>query len=93
MALKITEKNGIFMVEGAINTATSKYFESHIWAIINKYNNVTINIDNVNYIDSNGLSILRNVYLSCLMKYNIAFYIVGNGCKEIYDDFRFNKVA
>ena len=81
------------MIEGAINAVTSKNFQSYLAEKINKYNEVTINIDKVNYIDSTGLSTLRYFYLSCLMKYNKAFYIVGNGCKEIYDDFKFENIA
>ena len=58
-----------------------------------KYNKVTINIDKVDQIDVIGLSVLKHFYLSCLMNYNRAFYIVGNGCKEIYDEFRFEKAS
>ena len=93
MALTITEQNGIFNIEGSIINTTSKYFKIHMSEILKKYNKVTINIDKVSQIDEAGLSVLRYFHISSLMKYNRAFYIVGNGCKEIYDDFRFNKVA
>ena len=91
MALKITDQNGLFIIEGSINSVTSKHFENHLEEIINKNNKVTINIDKVNQIDSIGLSILKHFYNSCLRNYNKAFFIVGNGCKEIYDDFKIEE--
>lgn len=93
MALTITRENGVFMIAGAINASTSKHLENHFGSLLEKYNEVTINIDKVSHIDATGLSALRALYQSCLTNYNKAFYIIGNGCKEIYDDFRYNMAG
>ena len=92
MALIVTDQNGIFTVSGSINSTTSESFRNHLDTIINSYKNVTINIDNVNQIDANGLSVLREFYLDGL-RYNRDFFIIGNGCKEIYDEFKFEKAV
>ena len=92
MALKIIEQNGIFIAEGSINSATSEFFQNHFNDIIDKYKKVTINIDKVNQIDRIGLSVLRKFYINGL-RYNRDFSIVGFGCKEIYDEFKFEEVA
>jgi len=92
MALKITEQNSIFVIEGSINSATAKSFQNHLNILINHYSEVTINIDKVNNIDEHGLSILREFHLNAL-RFKRGFWIIGNGCKEIYDEFKFEKVA
>ncbi len=92
MILKITDQNVIFMMEGPINTATSESLKTYLNSITDKYKRVTINIDKVSKIDIKGLSVLRDFYLKGL-RYNRDFSIVGYGCKEIYDDFKFDEAV
>lgn len=92
MVLKITEQNFVFVVEGPINAITSESFQNQLNIIMDNYKKVTINIDKVNQIDGIGLSVLREFYLNGL-RYNRDFSIVGFGCKEIYDEFKFEDVA
>ncbi|MGB0980477.1 MAG: hypothetical protein ACPGUH_00115 [Winogradskyella sp.] len=72
----IKENNGVFLVEGSINTATTKSFETHFKTI----ERLTITIKNITCINANRL------YTNTL-NYNRDFFIVYNGCKEIYNDF------
>lgn len=90
MALKITNQNGVFVAVGPINAATSKSFQNHLNILIEKYKKVTINIDDVNQIDTNGLSVLKEFYLRGL-RYNRDFSIVGYGCKEIHNEFKLEE--
>ena len=92
MSLTIKETNGIFNLEGSINAATAKYFQTHFETILNASKKLTINIDNIIEIDINGMKALKRLHTNALI-FNRYFYIVGNGCKEIYDEFRFNSVA
>ncbi|MDH7911306.1 STAS domain-containing protein [Winogradskyella sp. SYSU M77433] len=92
MALKITENNGIFTVEGSLNTETSKSFKIHMDVLFQTCEEVVINIDNVTEIDVTGLSVLR-YFFNNSQKENRSFFITGYGCKEIYDDFRTNYAA
>ncbi|NMH88733.1 STAS domain-containing protein [Flavivirga algicola] len=92
MALKITEQNGTFLIEGTINTTTAMNFQNHLEAILNRRNMLTIDIENVTEIDASGMKALRALYGNALI-YNRPFYIIGTGCKEIYDDFTFTDAA
>ena len=90
MALNVTDQNGTFAASGPINATTSESFRNHLNNIIEKYRNMTINIDGVNQIDAAGLSVLKEFYLRGF-RYNRDFSIVGYGCKEIYNEFKFEE--
>lgn len=92
MAIKITQKNGVFLVEGHINADTVKDFQTHFEFILNANDQLTINIEHVNEIDFNGVQALMALYTNAII-YNKKFYIVGTGCKEIYDFFQYNNTA
>ncbi|MDT0558982.1 hypothetical protein RM697_10005 [Ichthyenterobacterium sp. W332] len=92
MALTIKEINGEFLVEGAINASTVKYFQNHCEILMQAFGDLTLNIEKITQIDKNGLLALRALYDNAL-NYNRGFYIVGVGCKEIYDEFRFTVEA
>ncbi|WP_052467068.1 STAS domain-containing protein [Psychroserpens damuponensis] len=92
MALQILEQNGIFNLHGRLTTATSQSFLNHFKNIITSVNDVTINIDKVSEIDATGMSAIRVLYDNAL-QYNRNFFIIGNGCKEIYEEFRYTEEA
>lgn len=92
MALTIKENNGEFLLEGAINSSTAKDLKNHCEALLNAFGQLTINIEKITAIDTNGLAALRSLYNSAL-KYNQSFFITGTGCKEIYNEFRFTVAA
>jgi len=52
------------VVVGQINTTTLEPFPFHLNCIIDKNGKMTINIDQVNQIDANGVSVLREFYLN-----------------------------
>ena len=92
MALKITKQNRTFLVEGALNSITAMNFKNHLESILNTYGALTIDIEKVTEIDASGMKALRALYSNALI-YNRPFYIVGTGCKEIYDDFTIINAA
>jgi anti-anti-sigma regulatory factor len=87
MALQILKQNGIFQLQGNLTTATTRSFIIHFEHIISKVKNVTVNIDNVNIIDASGVDALKTLIAVALRSNNI-FSVVGDGCKDIYDDYR-----
>jgi len=87
MALKITDENGIFIIEGSINYATYKLFTNQLNSLMNNNKNVVINIDKVNHLDNKGLSILRKFYLHALRD-NKKISIIGLGNKVMNLDLR-----
>ena len=87
MALTITENDRILLVEGTINTTTVKNLKSHCETLLRTCGEATIDIQQIAYIDGNGLLALRELY-EYAKQTHTAFFIVGDGCKEIYDEFR-----
>lgn len=92
MSLQISNKNGTFNLTGKINTTTASAFKTHMKFVFKTQKEVVINIDNVQEIDVAGVSTLKELYMHALV-YNKTFYITGNGCKDIYHDFRYHNVA
>ena len=92
MTLQILKKNEIFYLKGRLNNSTLKFFNSYFEYNLSRNKNVTINIDDVTEIDKNGLEAMRNFTKVAILKQK-AFSIVGNGCKEIYDDFKQTNLA
>lgn len=92
MALQILEENGTFELHGSLTTATTKSFIMHFEHMINTVKNITINIDNVNTIDATGVEALKMVMTNALRSNHI-FSVIGNGCKDIYDEYKSSVTA
>lgn len=92
MALQILECNGTFYITGKINTTTSNSFLTHFTHILRKYDEVTINIDNVKEIDKVGVEAFKTLHANAIEN-QAAFSIMGYGCKDIYYEFTYHKAA
>lgn len=92
MALKITQQNGTFLVEGVINATTALSFKNHLNYILDKRKELIIDIENVTEIDTNGVNALQTLYTNAMI-YNKSFFVVGTGCKEIQEHFESNNAA
>jgi anti-anti-sigma regulatory factor len=92
MALKITDQNGIFILEGSINSATSELLQNHLNIIMEKNKKVTVNIDLVNHIDINGILVLKGFYQNTL-KDKRDFSIIGYTSEEIFKGDNFENAA
>jgi ABC-type transporter Mla MlaB component len=92
MALHILECNGTFYLKGVLNVTTSNPFMTHFEHILKNTKDVTINIDQVKEIDRSGVDAFKIIYANA-QKGNMRFSITGNGCKDLYDEFRYYQVA
>nr|WP_321227093.1 STAS domain-containing protein [uncultured Psychroserpens sp.] len=92
MALKITRDEKTYTVVGKINASTASHFKTHFVITLNSLSDLTIDISKVTEIDSNGIEALKTLYNNAI-SWNKPFFIVGTGCKEIYEELRFNAVA
>ncbi|PWG06788.1 STAS domain-containing protein [Polaribacter aquimarinus] len=86
MSLQISEKNGMFHLNGKINSSTLNFFSTYFNYNLSQSNAIVVNIDNVKEIDRSGLEAIENFTKLALFKEK-SFSIVGYGCKEIYDHF------
>ncbi|WP_298520887.1 hypothetical protein [uncultured Kordia sp.] len=92
MALQITQQNGTFLLNGKLNATTSRAFIIHFEYIIEQYQNVVVNIDGVSEIDYDGLEGIKTVTAIALRNHKM-FSVIGNGCKDVYQDFNCSQVA
>ena len=92
MALTITEKHGVFLIEGSINASTAKHFIDHCEAILDANGELTIHIENVKEIDANGIRAIEVLYKSALSQ-NRGFMIIGNINRDLYEELRAIKTA
>ncbi|WP_026754798.1 STAS domain-containing protein [Sediminibacter sp. Hel_I_10] len=92
MALKITRNENTFTLEGQINACTASNFKTHFMLMLNSMRDITIDISKVTEIDSNGMHAIKSVYNNAT-SWHKPFYIIGNGCKEIFQDIRPNYAA
>ena len=92
MALQIFKSNSVFHLTGKINTGTSSEMFHHLISILMETGELNINIDEVIEIDTNGLSVLVQLNDYALSN-RFKFGITGYGCKDIYDHFKYQKVA
>ena len=83
MALQILKKNGTFELYGNLNTKTSRLFIIHFEHLIKTLKNVTINIDKISIIDSNGLEALETL-IAISLKNESVFYIISKEYKGTY---------
>lgn len=92
MSLKITKKKSVYYLKGMINKPTSNLFLNYFRKKLNKKKRIVLNIDETSRIDKTGLNALKEIITKGI-KNKKDVYIVGNGCKEIYDDIHQNQTA
>ncbi|MCA0152061.1 STAS domain-containing protein [Winogradskyella vincentii] len=78
MALTINENNGIFTVEGIVNSTTANQLKNHCETILNTTGEVILDLQHIAFIDINGLLTLRSLYAHANAS-NTTFYVIGDG--------------
>lgn len=91
MPLKISKNKSVYHVKGKVNTADVKSFLTYFTEKIDKKKKITLNIEEAEEIDKNGLNAMQQLMILASSKEK-KFSIVGNGCKEIYDHFYLNQL-
>lgn len=85
MALAIEKLHNVFYVKGTIDYLSSHFFKKYIELQLFKYQNIVIEINQVQKIDRLGMDTLALLYRFSLEKKKDLKFI-GYGCKEIYDE-------
>lgn len=91
MALTIIRQKNTFKVEGQLNKENASNFKTHLVLMLNCLNQITIDIDKVTKIDKSGLDAIKTLYNNA-KAWNKRFVIVGEGCKDIYEEIRLTSV-
>ena len=92
MALQISENKGTFHLKGSVNATTTRSFIIYFEHLINTIDNVKINIDKIKNIDESGVEAFKTL-IAISLRNNKFFLIVGNGSKDIYEDYSYSNVA
>jgi anti-anti-sigma regulatory factor len=92
MSLRITSCNNYFKLKGIFNKEDMHVFKSEFENIFDYFSSLTINIEDLESIDSNGVSALANLHELAISR-NRKFSIIGMGCKDLYDHFKSNSAA
>jgi anti-anti-sigma regulatory factor len=92
MYLKISKKKSVYHLKGVINKLTVKLFLDYFKIKIKSKKKIVLNIDETKQIDRSGLNALKQILKKGTKKSKDVF-IVGNGCKEIYDDMYQTKIV
>lgn len=86
MTLRILKKKSVYYVKGGIVTPNVTLLLNYFIKKIDKKKKITLNIEEANQIDKNGLKAIKQLMTLASTKQK-NFCIVGGGCKEIYDHF------
>jgi len=92
MALQITQQNGAFLLSGELNSLSIRSFVIHFEYLIEHHQNIIVNIDGLTEVDYDGLEGIKTVTAIALRNHKM-FSVIGNGCKDIYQDFNCSQVA
>lgn len=87
MNLEINCYNNLYQVSGILNRKNAHIFRNEFKKIFEKVNSLTLSIDGLQSIDRYGVMELANLHNESLMQKK-KFAIVGNGCKDLYDEFQ-----
>lgn len=85
MPLKISKKKSVYHLKGEINNLNVNLFLDYFENKIKSKKKIVLNIDKTKEIDKIGLKAIKEIVKKGTNK-NKEIYIVGKGCKEIYDD-------
>ena len=85
MSLQISKKKSVYFIKGRITKSTVKLFSTYFKKKLSKNKKIVLNIDAAKQIDSLGVKALKEIVKEGTEKRKDVF-IVGYGCKEIYDD-------
>lgn len=92
MTLTIKKNHGLFSVAGAITAATAQHFQTYFENVLESSGDLTIDIENINEIDEDGVNAIRVLYNNA-RNFERGFLIIGNVSKHIFESIRSIKVA
>ena len=85
MTLKIIKTDSLIQLNGNLNINNFKKVEKKVNRFLKKKSKITLNIDNVNEIDTGAVDSIVKIFENALNS-DKQIDIVGNGTKDIYDE-------
>ena len=92
MDLKITHSHNFFKLKGILDRNSLDLFQREFSNIFEKVNALTISIEEVEWMDRYGVKAMTSLHNEALMK-NKKLSIIGLGCRELYEHFKYQTTA
>lgn len=91
MALQITNRFGVYEINGELNAQNVNSLNNHFKMLIEKSKIVTISLNKINEIDKTAVDAISNLYKKALSE-NKVFYIVGQDNENVNQQFQSQKL-
>ena len=92
MNLKISHSQNFFKLKGILDKNSISFFKHEFNHIFEKVNNLTVSIEEIEWMDRYGVKAMSDLHNEALEK-NKKLSIIGLGCKELYEHFKYNTTA
>jgi len=92
MGLTITNSNNFFEISGILDRSNVFEFQEAFRNIFDKTEEITISIKGLKSIDRYGVNAIAKLHNESINKEK-RLYIIGLGCKELYDHFKSEEAA
>ena len=92
MNLKITHCNNFFKLKGILDRKNLSLFYREFNDIFDRENSLTINIEEVEWMDRYGVKAMTELHNEAISK-NKKLSIIGMGCRDLYDHFKYQTTA
>ncbi|MCF8273686.1 hypothetical protein [Yeosuana sp. AK3] len=92
MNLKITHSNNYFKLKGILDRDNLDLFQKEFKNIFDKVSNLTISIEEIEWMDKYGVKAMAGLHDEAIIK-NKKLSIIGLGCKELYEHFKYKTTA
>ena len=92
MNLKITHYSNFFKLKGILDRKNLSIFYKEFNDIFDRENSLTINIEEVEWMDRYGVKAMTELHNEAISK-NKKLSIIGMGCRDLYDHFKYQTTA
>ena len=92
MSLKITHSQNFFKLKGILDKNNISFFKQEFNHIFDKVNKLTISIEEIEWMDRYGVKAMSDLHNEALEK-NKKLSIIGLGCRELYEHFKYQTTA
>lgn len=92
MNLKITQSNTFFKIKGILDKNNVDIFHREFKHIFERLNTLTISIEEVEWMDQEGVSAMTALHNQAILK-NKKLSIIGLGCKDLYEHFKYQTAS
>jgi anti-anti-sigma regulatory factor len=92
MNLKITHSHNFFKLKGILDKQSLGVFQNEFNNIFERVNALTISIEEIEWMDRYGVKAMTGLHDEAILK-NKKLSIIGLGCKELYEHFKYKTTA